>query len=104
MSDSQPSSRGSRPGKFEPPSLESLDSVLSGYEFLEILGQGGMGAVYKVRQRSLDRMAAIKVMPQFDEEEGENYAERFQREAKAMFTKTSFRSMSSGRLPTECST
>jgi serine/threonine protein kinase len=84
MSDSQQSSRGSRPGKFEPPSLESLDSVLSGYEFLEILGQGGMGAVYKVRQLSLDRLAAIKVMPRFDEEEGENYAERFQREAKAM--------------------
>lgn len=84
MSDSQSSSRGSRPGSFVPPSLADLDAVLSAYEFIEILGQGGMGAVYRVRQHSLNRMAAIKVMPQFEEEEGERFGERFQREAQAM--------------------
>jgi len=66
------------------PSLEEMDAVLSSYEFIEKLGQGGMGAVYKVRQYSLDRMAAIKVMPRFEDADGMGFAERFQREAQAM--------------------
>jgi serine/threonine protein kinase len=61
-----------------------LQASFPQYEILGILGRGGMGAVYQGRQKSLDRLVAIKILPPGLEDVGANFAERFKREAKAM--------------------
>ncbi|HEY1661767.1 MAG TPA: DUF4019 domain-containing protein [Verrucomicrobiae bacterium] len=52
-------------------------------EILEFIGQGGMGAVYKARQKNLDRIVALKILPP-QIGAGAGFAERFTREAQAM--------------------
>jgi hypothetical protein len=52
-------------------------------EILELVGQGGMGAVYKARQTKLDRLVAIKVLP-WTAGADPTFAERFTREARAL--------------------
>lgn len=68
---------------FVPPSAEELDGLLEQFDVLELLGRGGMGAVYKARQRSLDRPVAVKVLP-LGRGRDPGFAERFAREAKAL--------------------
>ena len=52
-------------------------------EILSLLGHGGMGIVYRVRQRSLDRLAALKILPH-EASRDAAFAERFAREAQAL--------------------
>ncbi len=53
---------------------------LGRYAMLQLLGHGGMGAVYRAYDPSLDRPVAIKVILQASKE----YLARFQREARAV--------------------
>jgi tRNA A-37 threonylcarbamoyl transferase component Bud32 len=70
-------------GGFTAPAPEALAPLFPQLEILELLGQGGMGAVYKARQKKLDRLVALKILPA---EAGRDpaFTERFTREARAL--------------------
>jgi len=62
---------------------ERLQPCVPDYELGECIGRGGAGAVFRARQRNLDRVVAIKaLLPPPGEVDG--WAERFRREARAL--------------------
>src|SRR5438552_8381376 len=70
-------------GRFTAPTPKELAPLFPQLEILELLGQGGMGAVYKARQPGLDRLVALKILPP-EAVRDPAFAERFEREARAL--------------------
>jgi len=71
------------PGSFIPPKREELAAHFPQLEILEFIGRGGMGAVYRAQQKSLDRPVALKILPTGTGRD-RAFAERFVREARAL--------------------
>ena len=69
--------------RFEPPSVAELAGRFPQLEILELVGQGGMGAIYRARQLGLDRIVAVKILPP-EVGRDASFAERFTREARAL--------------------
>jgi tRNA A-37 threonylcarbamoyl transferase component Bud32 len=65
------------------PSVAELAAHFPDLEVLELIGAGGMGAVYKARQPKLDRLVALKVLSS-DLAGDPAFAERFDREARLL--------------------
>ncbi|HJZ58809.1 MAG TPA: serine/threonine-protein kinase, partial [Gemmataceae bacterium] len=67
---------------FVAPLVEEVARLFPQLEVTDLIGQGGMGAVYLARQTALDRPVALKLIrPRGDDP---TFAERFAREAKAL--------------------
>jgi len=68
---------------FQPPGVTELAGLFPQLEIIALIGKGGMGAVYQARQRGLDRIVALKILPT-QTASGPGFIERFNREARAL--------------------
>jgi len=69
--------------RLAPPSIHSLVAAFPQLEIVELIGQGGMGFVYRARQPKLDRDVALKILPQAFAGDPA-FAERFAREGRLL--------------------
>jgi eukaryotic-like serine/threonine-protein kinase len=63
--------------------LLAPDQVVPGYQILDLIAQGGMGVVYRARQKSLDRVVAVKTILVSQMHDQSSLA-RFEQEAVAV--------------------
>jgi serine/threonine protein kinase len=61
----------------------TIGTQLGSYEITSLLGKGGMGEVYRARDRKLKREVAIKILPEEFSRNAERVS-RFQREAEVL--------------------
>jgi serine/threonine protein kinase len=75
---------GAEAGEALPPlTPQELAPHFPQLEILECLGRGGMGVVYKARQRTLNRLVALKLLAP-ERVQDAKFADRFAREAQAL--------------------
>jgi tRNA A-37 threonylcarbamoyl transferase component Bud32 len=80
---STPTEAGQLAHKNPPPPIEEIAAAFPQLQVLELIGQGGMGVVYKARQPRLDRLVALKLLP-LSLAADAAFAERFNREARVL--------------------
>src|SRR5690606_418686 len=73
-----------RPAALAPPDPADLAPHLPDFDILDLLGRGGMGAVYRVRRRSDGAMLALKVVRPPVSAAEDAFVRRFAREAEAL--------------------
>jgi len=66
-----------------PPELARVAAAFPHLEVVELIGVGGMGAVYRARQPKLDRWVALKLLPEGTGRDPA-FGERFLREARVL--------------------
>jgi len=71
------------PRGFAPPSPNELKEDFPQLEIIELAGVGGMGAVYRAKEKGLDRIVALKILPR-ESATKPDFAVRFAQEAKAL--------------------
>lgn len=65
------------------PSVAEISEAFPQWEILALIGEGGMGFVYQIRQPALDRIVALKILsPELSRDPA--FAERFAREARVL--------------------
>ncbi|MEP6672974.1 MAG: protein kinase, partial [Chthoniobacter sp.] len=79
----QTARRSSVAGGWTPPTAEKVARLLPQYGIESLIGRGGMGAVYKGVQRTLDRAVAIKLLPAEVAADAQ-FVTRFEREARTL--------------------
>lgn len=72
-----------QPADLQPPKPQQIAELFPELEILDVIGHGGMGYVYKARQKNLGRIVAVKILSS-NLLDDPTFAERFSREARAM--------------------
>lgn len=69
--------------QFDLPTPAELDIAIPRLTVKELIAHGGMGAVYKAKQKDLDRVVAVKVLPA-ELSKNDLFVERFAQEARTL--------------------